>query len=204
MREIKFLNLETGYSFDGLWNETQKKGYIFWFPKEQSINLTYTMPIAFITDSQNHINISIENNDIFSFITLDSTETLFDGYKFDGKPKYSNTISTEVIETPVNNKYIHYFNIACKSENVGEYICRINIGDKGYIRVGADFYGEHEPLYINLSNMGIELSTYVQKAIYDANVHEDLKDDILINRKFKELLSNYWDIIANKGSYKSF
>lgn len=203
MREIKFLNLETGYSFDGLWNETQKKGYIFWFPKEQSINLTYTMPIAFISDSQNPINISIENNDIFSFITLNSTttETLVDGYKFDGIPHYSNT--TETIVSEVNNKYIHYFNIACKSDNAGEYICRMNIGDKGYIRVGADFYGENEPLYINLSNMGIELSTYVQKAIYDANVHEDLKDDILINRKFKELLSNYWDIIANKGSYKS-
>lgn len=198
---IKFLNLETGYSFDGLWSENQEKGYIFWFPKEQSINLTYTMPIAFITDSQDSIELSIEQNDIFSFITLDSTETVIDGYKFDGKPQYSNT--TETIVSEVNNKYIHYFNIACKSENAGEYICRINICDNGYIRVGADFYGEHEPLYINLSNMGIELSTYVQKAIYDANVHEDLKDDILINRKFKELLSNYWDIIANKGSYKS-
>ena len=198
---IKFLNLETGYSFDGLWSENQEKGYIFWFPKEQSINLTYTMPIAFVTSSSTPIALSIETNNIFSFITLDSTETIIDGYKFDGKPQYSNT--TETIVSEVNNKYIHYFNIACKSDNAGEYICRINIGDKGYIRVGADFYGENEPLYINLSNMGVELSTYVQKAIYDANVHEDLKDDILINRKFKELLSNYWDIIANKGSYKS-
>lgn len=200
---MKFLNLETGYSFDALWNKEQEKGYIFWFKNEQSIGLIYTMPVAFITESNSPITLSIEDNDIFSFITLDSYETLIDGYKFDGKPQYSNTIETEVNETPVNGKYIHYFNVACKSDNVGEYICRINIGDKGYIRVGADFYGEHEPIYINLSNMGIELPTTIQKTIYDTNVHEDITNHILINRKFKELLSNYWDIIANKGSYKS-
>ena len=82
-------------------------------------------------------------------------------------------------------------------------MCKINIGDKGYIRVGADFYEEYEPTYINLSNMGVEIPDTVQKAIYDSNIHEDFKDNILLNSKFKELLSNYWDIIACKGSYKS-
>ena len=76
---------------------------------------------------------------------------------------------------------------------------------KGYgkIKIGADFYGEYEQVYINLSNFGVEIPDYVQKAIYDSNVHEDYKDNILLNRKMKELLSNYWDLLANKGSYKS-
>ena len=51
--------------------------------------------------------------------------------------------------------------------------------------------------------MGVELPDMIQKAIYDTNVHEDIKDNIIVNRKLKELVSNYWDTIANKGSYKS-
>ena len=198
---MKFLNLETGYSFDGLWTENQSKGYTFWFPNEQSIDIVYTMPIAAITDTDTPLQITVEDNDIFSIISHTHTETAIDGYIFDGQPIYSNTFVT----TPelIGTKYIHVFNVACCGQNAGEYVCRINIGDEGYIRVGADLYGEHEAVYINLSNMGIEIPEGVQKAIYDSNVHEDLKDNILINRKFKELMSNYWDIVANKGSYKS-
>ena len=262
---MKFLNLATGYTFDGLWHnwmpwsdwdvhnidaskidtyydtdsteylfsnnyddddpiinpsnwstsleiddvkryairtrEAQIKGYIFWFPKEQSIDLVYTMPIAIVTDNDTPLTLSIEDNDIFSFISHAAEEVVVDGYKFAGEPVYS----TSIVTTPeqVNSKYVHVFNVACSSKAVGEYVCKIVIGDAGYIRVGADFYGEYEPAYINLSNMGVEIPTGVQKAIYDSNVHEDKTDNILINRKFKELLSNYWDVVANRGSYKS-
>jgi hypothetical protein len=201
---MKFLNLETGYSFDALWTNTnesiQENGYIFWFKNEQSIGIVYTMPIAFITESSDPVKLYIEDNDIFSFICSDD------------KSKTGVIYSNEYITVPENignNTFVHVFNIVCKSDNAGEYICCVNIGEKenngitNFIKVGADFYGEHEPIYINLSNMGVELPNSIQKAIYDTNVHEDITDHILINRKFKELLSNYWDIIANKGSYKS-
>lgn len=202
---MKFIDLNIdsptrGHSFDALWSDTQQKGYIFWFPNEQSIGLTYTMPIAFVGD-ENPVTITIEDNDIFSFITNSSEQIIVDDYIFDGKPVYSKTITTE--PEKVGDKYVHIFNVACCAQQAGEYICKVNIGDEGYIRIGADMYGECEPAYINLSNMGVEIPTGVQKAIYDANVHEDEIDNILINRKFKELLSNYWDIVANKGSYKS-
>ena len=198
---MKFLNLSTGYTFDGLWTGTQEKGYIFWFPKEQSIDLVYTMPIAIVTDNDAPLTLSIEDNDIFSFISHAAEDVVVDGYKFAGEPVYSTSMVTT--PEPVNSKYVHVFNVACSSKTIGEYVCKIVIGDAGYIRVGADFYGEYEPAYINLSNMGIEIPTAVQKAIYDSNVHEDKTDNILINRKFKELLSNYWDVVANRGSYKS-
>jgi hypothetical protein len=208
---MKFLNLNTGYSFDALWTGDQEKGYIFWFPKEQSVGLTYTMPIAIVTESNPNeepekLTLTIEENDIFSFIESTNIETCIDGYVFNGEPVYSKTITTNPVavnEVPTNTKYVHIFNVACRAENVNEYICKIVIDKYGYIRVGADFYGEYEPAYINLSNMGVELPLSIQKAVYDSNVHEDLTDNILINRKFKELLSNYWDIVANKGSYKS-
>lgn len=207
---MKFLDLNTGYSFDGLWTNEQSKGYIFWFPNEQSINLTYTMPICILTEyvesdiddpmSLPSLTLTIEDNDIFSFIVNDEKEDNIDGYIFSA-PRYTKIIQT--VPEKIGNHYAHVVNIACVSKQEGEFVCRINIGDEGYIRVGADFYGEWEPTYINLSNMGVEIPDTVQKAIYDSNVHEDLTDNILINRKFKELLSNYWDIIANKGSYKS-
>lgn len=203
---MKFLNLETGYSFDGLWTNEQSKGYIFWFPSEQSINITYTMPICIVSKEQLDDNtvISIEDNDVFSFISHTADSITVDGFDFDGKPKYMSTITVSDLDCEIiNNNYIYVFNVACKSVEEGEYICKITIGDYGYIRVGADFYGENESLYVNLANFGAEIPETIQKAIYDSNVHEDFKDNILINRKFKELLSNYWDVIANKGSYKS-
>ena len=203
---MKFLNLETGYSFDGLWTNEQSKGYIFWFPSEQSINITYTMPICIVSKEQLDDNtvISIEDNDVFSFISHTADSITVDGFDFDGKPKYMSTMTVGDLDCEsINNNYIYVFNVACKSVEEGEYICKITIGDYGYIRVGADFYGENESLYVNLANFGAEIPETIQKAIYDSNVHEDFKDNILINRKFKELLSNYWDVIANKGSYKS-
>ena len=203
---MKFLNLETGYSFDGLWTNEQSKGYIFWFPSEQSINITYTMPICIVSKEQLDDNtvISIEDNDVFSFISHTADSITVDGFDFDGKPKYMSTMTVGDLDCEIiNNNYIYVFNVACKSIEEGEYVCKITIGDYGYIRVGADFYGENESLYVNLANFGVEIPETIQKAIYDSNVHEDFKDNILINRKFKELLSNYWDVIANKGSYKS-
>lgn len=198
---MKFLNLNTGCTFDALWTSTQSKGYIFWFPNEQSTNITYTMPLCIVSDNNADLKVSIESNDVFSFITHNS-ECTVDGYVFN-EPNYINelTLKPEKID---DNHYIYSFNVACCGSMAGEYICKINIGDEGqYIRVGADLYDEYEPAYINLSNMGVELPDMIQKAIYDTNVHEDLKDNIIVNRKLKELLSNYWDIIANKGSYKS-
>lgn len=208
---MKFLDLNTGYSFDGLWTRLQSKGYIFWFPNEQSVNLTYTMPICVLTTAEDigdidpemsvpSLTLTMEDNEIFSFIVNDEMTDTIDGYVFSA-PKYTNTITT--VPEKIGNYYAHVVNVACSSKVEGEFVCKIKIGDEGYIRVGADFYGEWEPTYINLSNLGVEIPESVQKAIYDSNVHEDITDNILINRKFKELLSNYWDIIANKGSYKS-
>ena len=197
---MKFLNLNTGYSFDALWTEEQQKGYIFWFPNEQSTGITNTMQICALTESDSPLELTMENNDIFSFISNDNSEINIDGYTFK-EPIYSKTFRT--IPQNIGKYFAHVFNISCQSNLAGEYICKINIKNIGYIRVGADLYDLYEPTQINLSNFGIEISDGVQKAIYDSNVHEDLTDNILVNRKFKELLSNYWDIIANKGSYKS-
>lgn len=197
---MQFLDLNTGYTFDALWQDGQVNGYTFWFPNEQSIRLTYTMPICIYTESSSPIELEIEENPIFSFITHSVEDTEYGGFMFK-EPVYSFNTLTSVEN--INNKYYHKFYVACKSDEAKEFTAFINIKGHGRIKIGADFYGEYEPVYINLSNMGVEIPEYIQKAVYDSNVHEDFKDDILLNRKFKELLSGYFDILANKGSYKS-
>ena len=188
---IRFVDLETGNTFDG------SDQYVFWFDNEQSINIIYSKPICFISDKR-IINISIEKNDIFKLI--DST-------KINSKTKYHNinnlyVDNLESVGTAYNAYYVHIIYITCRTDHEGEYICNFYIDNESY-KVGADFYGADESLYINLSNNGIEIPEGIQKAIYPVNVHEDNRDNIVLNRKWKELLSNYWDIIANKGSYKS-
>lgn len=207
---MKFLDLNTGYSFDGLWNEDQTRGYVFWFPNEQSTNIIYSMPICIVNESSDSLHLTIENNSVFDFIdetslmdtiTLDCCEFYeLESDNNDYKRKFSTTTVAQQIS---NNQFAHIVNIRCKSKNPGEFVCKINIENVGYIKVGADFYEEYESYDINLSNFGVELPDTIQKAIYDISIHEDYKNNILMNRKYKELLSNYWDIVANKGSYKS-
>lgn len=204
---MKFIDLNTGYSFDALWQDNQVNGYTFWFPNEQSTRLTYTMPICIYMDETSKadldtpLELEIEENDIFSFISHASEPTDVGGFMFK-EPIYSYKTSTTV-ENIGTNKRVHKFYVAGKSDVAGEFTTFIDIKGYGKIKIGADFYGEYEQVYINLSNFGVEIPDYVQKAIYDSNVHEDYKDNILLNRKMKELLSNYWDLLANKGSYKS-
>lgn len=181
--------------------EPQLKGYIFWFPNEQSTNIVYTMPICIVTDNDAPINIKVEENDVFSIIESGEDIVTIDGYTFN-TPDYKKEIKT-IPQQLTDNKWAHVFNVSCCAHTAGEYICKISINDDTYIRVGADLYGEWEPHSINLANMGVELPDMIQKAIYETNVHEDSKNNIIINRKLKELLSNYWEIVANRGSYKS-
>lgn len=197
---MRFLDLHTGHTFDALWSAGQTNGYKFWFPDEQSVNITYVMPICMLTSSAEPIELSIEENEIFRFIDS-TTETTSQGFVF-GLPEYSYTRMTDV-EQVSDNLWAHKVYVSASSPSDGEFVVDINIKGHGFIKVGADFYGENESLYVNLANFGVEIPDTIQKAFFESNVHEDYKDNILLNRKFKELMSNYWDIIANRGSYKS-
>lgn len=204
--DIKFVNLETGNTFNG------SSPYIFWMPGEQSINLIYSQPICFISNSET-IDISIEENEIFRLIDpaklSDSKLENICDFEYHNinllkadKNEANNTYVLTSTGTRHHNYYVHIIYIIASAKQAGEYIMNFTIGDETF-QVGGDFYGENENLYINLSNNGIEIPAMIQKAIYDVNIHEEKCDDITLNRKWKELLSNFWDVVANKGSYKS-
>ena len=192
---IKFIDLETGNVFDGA-ATSDDKSYVFWFKGEQSTDLIYTQPICFVSDKSS-ITITMDDNDIFKFIDLDGYTKVYD---IEDIIINSNSITKSGYQ--YGTAYIYMLYITCTAKQAGEYIQIVRIDDTD-IKVGADFYSENESLYINLSNQGVEIPRSIQKAIYTADILEDKVDNILINRKWKELLSNYWDVIANKGSHKS-
>lgn len=197
-QNIRFVDLKTGNTFDGSYP------YVFWLDGEQSTNIIYSKPICFISQSE-EFDIQIENNDIFSLAKLDDLtnselETIY-GFEYHNINNLK-VQSLKSIGTAHHNYFVHIIYILASTQQPGEYIAEFKIGDERF-RIGGDFYSENESLYINLSNNGVEIPEAIQKAIYDINIHEEKKDNIVLNRKWKELLSNLWDVIANKGSYKS-
>lgn len=196
MSDIKFIDLKTGNVFNG-----DAPYYIHWFEGEQSTDLIYSQPICFISKTQ-QVNVNIEDNEIFHLIDPNKL-----GSRISNNSHYElNEIITdgEIVSngTYYQQHYIHIIYIIGSAKQEGEYIVDLSIGESIY-KIGADFYGPNESLYINLSNNGIEIPDSIQKAIYETDIREDKRDNILINRKWKELLSNLWDIYSNKGSYKS-
>lgn len=212
---IKFINLDNGYTYMG------DQPYIHWFPGEQSTNIMYTMPLCFMSEcntisahmvpdvfyllniQQSKPEENINLNDV-SYADID--KMVF--FPSDEQPE----MFLEGVPYTINDQtyYIYLIYILGQTENGCEYISDLTVreynGDsitKSIFKIGADFYEENENLNILLSNFGINIPESIQKCFWDSNVYEEKPDNIIINRKFKELLSNYWDIIANKGSYKS-
>ena len=196
---VRFVDLETGNTFDG------SGPYIFWFNGEQGINMFYTQPICFISE-QSKIRVSLNSNDIFKLIDSSKLDENRGGneQRFNYLDIQNLICDEELILTghEYQGYYIYLMYILGSSPQIGEYIEEFHIENETY-RIGADFYDANEALYVNLSNMGMDIPESIQKALYGVNVHEDKTDHITLNRKWKELLSNYWDMIANKGSYKS-
>lgn len=195
---VSFIDITTGNVFNGSYP------YIFWFDGEQSVNLFYTKNICFLSDSPD-VEIKINNNDIFKLIDPSLIE-----YKYTNQiADYEDVNNIIIRDNKINshgsiykNLYVHMIYILGVAKQAGSYQESIFIDDDEFI-IGADFYDSNESLYVNLSNNGIEIPDSIQKAIYDSNIYEDKKDAILLNRKWKELLSNMIDIVHNKGSYKS-
>ncbi len=194
-----------GYLFNG------QKPYVFYFDEGQSVNIYYSKTILYIADTP-VITISISPDSIFKLVDMDvlSSSTPVDINNFEFLDINSPGVLADslVLDDPeiIDGRNVFYFNIITKSEEAGEYIDEFIIDDGGNItryNIGADFYSENEILRSNLANFGIEIPQSIQKAIYDENVHEDLMDNITMNRKWKELLLEYWTIFACKGNYNS-
>lgn len=199
---LSFINLETGVTFDG------NPPYEFWFDEGQSVNLIYAKRITFLSNLGSE-QISVEAGTPFFLLDVQAIRSIpqihiSDEDYFDLASVGSNSIQSAGMQYSASGTSysINTFYVCCRSEEAGQFKAAFTIGDKEYT-IGADFYNEDERLTGDLENLGIEIPETVQKAIYESNVHEEAADNILMNRKWKELLLEYWRIAACKGSYRS-
>jgi len=195
---MRFVDLNNGYTYNGDYP------YIHWFDDNQSTNLVYTKKLCII-DSSSTLKVDLNSN-IFRLLDINqlstaTPESINDFSYYDISPLYTNTL-TLAGESYGSSEYVYMIYISSSSEVEGEFIEDLYINDVKY-NIGASFHPEYEPHKINLSNFGVEFPESIQKAFYETNVHEEEVDNITLNRKRKELLLEYWDIIASKGSYKS-
>ena len=163
------------------------------FEDNQSIGLYYQKRVFFMSDS-NTENISLDGDGtVFLYDTSVMSEYLSDMIKM-------SLVSTGTYYT--TGTYLHYINLGSKSDTIGDYNCNLKIGDNTYT-VNATFWGDREENRVLLHNFGTDIPTDVSRALYEGDVHSLTPDYLLLNRKYKELLLNYLDILGNKGSYKS-
>ena len=173
--------------------------YIHWFDGGQSTDLQYVKSI-FLLSNYSELTFTIEDpNSKFRIIFFDDAkevEEFEDGV---------NVFLSKTIEGAQYGDYFAYQLLVKASSDVpGQCTEVINIEEPGeQMIVGADFYELDEIIKINLGNRGTEIPETIQKAIYENNIREANIDAILVNRKFKELITNYLDIMDGKGSYDS-
>lgn len=206
---VEFVDIKTGKVFKG------ESPYIFWFEGGQSVNLNYIRKVCVIS-TYRFIRVKLES-DVFSLLRMDQgIPQLYDTHD-PGKGEYINEcqyLDVKYLKThnfisagePYNGYFIHMVYIMGQSQEAGEIHDNFYIIDNDGVfeyEVAADFYADNEILKTNLGNFNINIPESIQKAIFDVNVREESNDNITLNRKYKELLMNYWDIVANKGSYNS-
>lgn len=192
---INFVEKQTGNVYNG------GVPYIHWFDGIQSIGLNYSKSFIILSDTdtlsvklESEVFFLVDDNKLNEFVTLRNKEYL------DLSKITSNTIQLDGVQ--YQDKYLFNFNIIAKGKYVGEVTEIFTINGEQFL-VGADFNDENESLSINLKNFGMDIPNEIQRAIYNQNIHEQKTDYVLLNRKFKELLNEYINTIANKGSYKS-
>lgn len=204
---IRFIDIETGNTFDG------SKPYVFWMNKDGlSTSLVYSMNIYYLT-TQPSSTVSLDS-DAFSLAVIPSDVTSqedINGVKYydlttithdtSGDKITSLTVEGDMINnTPTAYLYCIHIVGKCDTE------CEVRddlIIDGTSFTVGGDFWDEDETLLINLANQGQEIPESVIKALYPVDIRNDSYDNIILNRKWKELLLSSWDTFVCKGSYKS-
>lgn len=195
---IRFIDKNTGNVFNG------SKPYIHWFDGKQSLGLNYDKSFIILTDTP---EVTIKtNSNIFYIVDNSKINNNIEKIYYDKTYLDLNFIKTNELYqsgiTKIEDYYLYTFNIIAQGKTVGEITDSFYINDEEFL-IGADFVEENEMLNINLANFGVEFSNEIQRAIYEKDINEQKTDFVLLNRKYKELLNEYINIIANKGSYKS-
>lgn len=119
---------------------------------------------------------------------------------FDDRENESTHLFTDIEIRDNLGWYMFTFVYKCETE--GEFVFECTIDNSVY-KFGVRFEDLDEKLLINLANRGFDVSNEISKAFYEGDIHEVTPDVHLLNKKYRELLSNYFDVVNNKGNYES-
>lgn len=107
-----------------------------------------------------------------------------------------------------DTQYIYEIRIGfCASESVNQYEY-LEIYVDNVLSAYLEVYCESEELdekfrSMAVDNLRFDFSKDDIKALFDVDINEDLPDNIIMNRKYKEFIFEYLNLVAHKTSYKS-
>ena len=173
------------------------------FDDNQSVGKYYQKRLFFLADTPSlTASVSCDDNTIFLYDLSDITKTELSDIK---TPTLSCT-GKEQKYLSDTGFYLYYINLGSGSDTIGDSnaVLTLSSGDKKYnFTVNATFWGDREENRILLHNFGVDIPSDVSRALYGTDVRDTAPDYLLLNRKYKELLMEYMNIIGNKGSYAS-
>lgn len=173
------------------------------FDDNQSVGKYYQKRLFFLADTPSlTASVLCDDNTIFLYDLSDTTKTELSDIK---TPTLSCT-GKEQKYLSDTGFYLYYINLGSGSDTIGDSnaILTLSSGDKKYnFTVNATFWGDREENRILLHNSGVDIPSDVSRALYGTDVRDTAPDYLLLNRKYKELLMEYMNIIGNKGSYES-
>ena len=217
---IRFIDIQTGNTYCGV------SPFVHYFDGQQSTNLYYVKQICFASRCQS-CKVTIPENNVFKLANLTSTtnesrqinanKENINGFDYvdknskflRNKTEEVNLLTSELKLQGYNSKYgyLYMIYVIGSSDSAGEFHENITIVESNKethnIEIAADFIAGDEALINGIHNYGAEIPERIQQTIYESDLREDATDNILINRKWKELLINFIDILNNKGNYKS-
>lgn len=207
--KCRFLDIASQRTYSG------DSPYIFYMSDDGcSTGKWYSKTLLVVTD-QEVLKISTPSDGLFHLVDLSKSDHPIDlqNHRYIDLSKIiCDTLETtgEVVSTSHGDLYLHQFQLVFMSDSEGEFHDSFTVSayvdgeyEDSVYEIAADTYMEDERLSIDLANEGIEIPEAFQRAVYPTNVRDESSDKILLNRKWKELLIEYWNIAANKGSYKS-
>lgn len=204
---IRFLDLETKKVFNG------SKPYVFEIGKEGASTGKWVSETVMILSEFPELSVSFPEDSLYWLADLSSPETIevnmHEYTDLDSIKTHSLTLEGVEVQSSGVSRFLYRVPVLFMCDSESEWHDFMTVTENGPGGTTEDFefsvdaYSEDERLPIDLSNEGFEMPKQFQKAVYDSNVRDESEDYILLNRKWKELLIEYWNVLANKGSYES-
>lgn len=110
--------------------------------------------------------------------------------------------------TDNDTAYVHEIRVGFSSETAVNQYEYLEVYIDNVLSAYIEFYCESEELDDKFKNMAVDTLRFDFtpddfKAIYSVDVKEDIPDNIVLNRKYKEFIFEYLNLVAHKTSYKS-